>query len=237
MYVQQLWRYPVKSLAGESLAEAELTSDGVNGDRVVHVRSGSGLLTGRTRHDLLTLPARTRADGVIEVGGFPWRSAEAAALVVERAGADAELAAYDGPERFDVTNLLVLTDGELAEFARRHGAPLDLRRLRPNLVLGDVPFGAGADWPAAFGIAIGDALIGVHSSRARCIVTSIDPTTGAQDLDVFRRIRRDFGGELAFNCWVIKPGAVRVGDRAELVPTAAVPRHYGGWIVGAPYVA
>ena len=37
MYVAGLWRYPVKSLAGEALTTANLTDDGISGDRVVHV--------------------------------------------------------------------------------------------------------------------------------------------------------------------------------------------------------
>src|SRR4051794_40533689 len=117
MWVQGLWRYPVKSLAGEALESAELTADGVRGDRLVHVRGARGPLTGRTRHGLLTLPASTAADGEVQVAGHPWRSAAAAELVAERAGPDAELAAYPGPERFDIANLLVATDGELSAFA------------------------------------------------------------------------------------------------------------------------
>ncbi len=34
MHLAEIWRYPVKSMAGESLVEAELTSAGVEGDRV-----------------------------------------------------------------------------------------------------------------------------------------------------------------------------------------------------------
>ena len=51
----QLWRYPVKSLRGESLEVADLTPDGVAGDRVVHIAGTRGPLTGRTRHGLLTI--------------------------------------------------------------------------------------------------------------------------------------------------------------------------------------
>jgi uncharacterized protein len=235
--VGELWRYPVKSLAGETRPQVQLTPDGVEGDRRVHVRNARGPLTGRTRSGLLTLPASTAADGRVLVAGHPWNSAEAGRLVAERAGADAELAAYDGPERFDVANLLVATDGELTAFAERHGRPLDRRRLRPNIVLTGVPFGTTVGWPGSTAIEIGEALIGVHSPRARCIVTSIDPETGAQDLDVFRRIRQDFGGLMALNCWVIRPGAIRVGDRARLLPATAEPAHLGGWITGAPYPA
>ena len=57
MHVGRLWRYPVKSLGGEPLAEAELTADGVSGDRIVHIGGTHGPLTGRTRHSLVTVPS------------------------------------------------------------------------------------------------------------------------------------------------------------------------------------
>ena len=68
-------------------------------------------------------------------------------------------------------NLLVATDGAVAAF----GA--DVRRLRPNLLISGVPADAEATWPG-HALAIGDALIGIHSVRQRCIVTTIDPDTG-----------------------------------------------------------
>ncbi len=229
MHVEALWRYPVKSMAGERLAEAVLTDNGISGDRQVHVRGTHGPLTGRTRHGLLTVPATTVPDGGPLVAGHRWDSPAAAAVVRAAAGDDAVLAAHTGPERFDVTNLLVATDGAVAAFGH------DLRRLRPNLVIGGVPADAEQTWPGR-ALRIGAALVGVLSMRGRCIVTSIDPVTGHQDLDVFRRIRHEFGGELALNCWVIEPDTIRVGDPVELVDSDAVPVHAGGWIVGAPYV-
>jgi uncharacterized protein YcbX len=99
-----------------------------------------------------------------------------------------------------------------------------------------VPPGAENDWPGNE-LAIGSAVIGVHSVRQRCIVTSIDPDTGEQDLDVFRRIRQLFGNQLALNCWVIRPGDIRPGDPVEIRASTAEPRHLGGWIVGRPYLA
>jgi uncharacterized protein YcbX len=226
--VSGLWRYPVKSLAGEALDVAELTDGGVTGDRIVHVRGRHGPLTGRTRHGLLTLPATTGSDGIPRVDGHPWDSKAAERLVANRAGAAAALVAYAGSERFDVLNLLVATDGAVRAFGR------DVRRLRPNLLLAGVPAAEEAGWPGQ-ALEIGDAVIGIHSLRQRCIVTTIDPDTGAQDLDVLRDIRRDFGGEIALNCWVIRPGTVRLGDPATIVPTDAQPERYGGWILGAPY--
>ena len=133
MHVSRLWRYPVKSLGGEELADAQLTDDGVAGDRLVHVSTPYGPLTGRTRHSLLTIPARTGDDGEPRVAGVPWRSPAAAELIHRHAGPQAVLRRYDGPERFDVLNLLVATDSAVAEL----GA--DVRRLRPNILLGGGP--------------------------------------------------------------------------------------------------
>jgi uncharacterized protein YcbX len=230
MYVKGLWRYPVKSLGGEPLPSAELTSDGVAGDRLVHVRGDRGPLTGRSRHQLLTIPAATGADGQPLVAGHPWRSPQAAEIVRERGGADTRLVAYDGPERFDILNLLVATDSAVAQL----GA--DIRRLRPNLLIGDVPDGAERTWPGR-ALAIGDALIGIFELRGRCVVTTIDPDTGAQDVNVLRRIHDEFDGRLALDCWVIRPGKVAAGDAVRLTDSPAAPEHLGGWILGAPYTA
>lgn len=228
MSVSQLWRYPVKSLQGEAMESVLLTRDGIEGDRVVHVAGRRGLLTGRTRHSLLTLRASTDPGGVPRVAGHRWDSAEAAELIREHAGADARLVPDTSPARFDILNLLVATDGAVERFG------YDVRRLRPNIVLSGVPADLEPELPGQV-VAIGDVLIGVHSVRQRCVVTTIDPDTGEQDLDVLRRIRDDFGGELALNCWVIRPGSVRVGDPARILPTTASPAQIGGWVVGAPY--
>jgi uncharacterized protein len=228
VHVAALWRYPVKSLGGEALERATLTEDGVEGDRRVHVTTPHGLVTGRTRHDLLTIPASTGDDGAPLVAGHRWDSLEANQLIADAIRVPSRLIEYDGPERFDVLNLLVATDGEVARLG------VDVRRLRPNILLGDVAARAERGWPGR-AIAIGDALIGVHSVRERCIVTTIDPDSGEQDVEVLRRIQPGFGGETALNCWVIRPGTIGAGDEATLVDTRERPGRIGGWVVGRPY--
>ncbi len=228
MYLAEIWRYPVKSLRGESLIEAQLTDDGVAGDRLVHVVGARGPVTGRTRHGLLTISACTGHDGMPLVEGHRWNSPEALRTLRARAGPDVRLIAYQGPERFDVLNLLVATDGAVEEFG--HG----LRRLRPNLVIGGVPADAEATWRGG-ALTVGEAVVGVHSMRQRCVVTTIDPDSGVQDVKVLKRIHRDFRGELALNCWVIQPGTVRRGDSVSLIDTLERPSRIGGWVVGAPY--
>lgn len=181
-----------------------------------------------TRHGLLTLDATTDPDGRPLVDGRPWDSAHALARVRERAGDDARLVADSSASRFDVLSLLVATDGALRAFGH------DARRLRPNIVLSGLPGNQEHDL-AGRALQVGDVLIGVHSVRQRCVVTTIDPDTGAQDLDVFRHIRTAFGERLALNCWVIRPGRLDVGAAVQVVDSTEHPVAVGGWIVGAPY--
>ncbi|MGA5823914.1 MOSC domain-containing protein [Kitasatospora sp. NPDC094028] len=234
MYVKELWRYPVKSLRGEQLAATALTPDGVPGDRVVHVRQRGRVVTARTRHGLLSLSGTTGPDGEVLIDGLPWHDPRAAAAVRAAAGEGAEPVCYTGPERFDVLPVTVATDGGIEAFGH------DGRRLRPNLVIGGVPGVAERTWPGKV-LRIGDALIGVRKLRSRCIITTIDPDDGTQNLDVLRRIHHEFDTLLALDCWVGRPGAIRLGDPVELLDPddldAPLPEPKpGGWIVGAPYL-
>jgi hypothetical protein len=48
-------------------------------------------------------------------------------------------------------------------------------------------------------------------------MTTFHPDTLVQDVEVLRDISARFGGKLALNCAVEHPGAVSLGDRAELL--------------------
>lgn len=211
MHVAQLWRYPVKSLAGEPLTEAHIDPDGVRGDRLVHVQGPHGLLTSRTKFRLLGLEGRLDPDGEALVNGHPWDSPEAHAAIRAAAGPDTAPMYYGGLERFDVLPLLVATDGAIAAFGH------DGRRLRPNLVVGGVEGLAERRWPGGR-LRIGDVVIGLDSLRARCVMTTFDPDTLEQDVGVLRGIRDRFGGKLALNASVEQPGLIRLDDPVELLP-------------------
>ncbi len=210
IYVQQLWRYPVKSLAGEALEEARIDHDGIAGDRLVVVRGPHGVITSRTRPQLLGLRATLSPDGEPLVENRSAGSPEVAAVVQHVAGPDAQLARLETTARFDVLPLLVATDGAIRAFGR------DGRRLRPNIVLGGVDGLAEREWEGRH-LRIGDVVIRLDSLRARCVMTTFHPDTLVQDVSVLRDISARFGGRLALNCAVEHTGAIRLGDRAELL--------------------
>jgi hypothetical protein len=210
LHVAGLWRYPVKTLAGESLESAHLAPLGIPGDRIVHVRGPEGVRTSRRHHRLLGLRGTLSPNGKPLVNGRAWDSPEALSLVRDAAGADAWLAAYDGPERFDVLPLLVATDGAVAEFGR------DIRRLRPNILIAGVAGMEERTWPGGE-LRIGDAVIRLDSLRPRCPMTTVDPETLERDPEVLRDIGRRFGGRLALNAEVVRAGSVRVGDPVVFV--------------------
>ena len=211
--VGALWRYPVKTLAGERLDVAEITTGGIVGDRIVHVRGPEGVRTSRRHHNLLGLHAMLGPDGEPLVDGQPWDALEVLERVRAAAGPDAILARYDGPERFDVLPLLVATDGAVASFGR------DVRRLRPNIVIDGVDGMDEIGWPGAE-LHIGDVIIALDSRRGRCPMTTVDPDTLEVDRGVLKDIITRFDGKLALNAAVLRPGTIRVGDPVALTRPA-----------------
>ena len=209
-YVAGLWRYPVKTLAGERLPHATLTADGVQGDRLVQVYGPEGVRTSRRHYRLLGLRGTLGPFGQPLINGLAWESPEALALVKAAAGDDAWVDTNVGPDRFDVLPLLVATDGAVEAFGR------DVRRLRPNILIGGVDGLDEFDWPGAK-LEIGDAIVHLDSRRGRCPMTTVDPDTLARDPEVLRDIGRRFGGRLALNAAVERGGTIRVGDRVRLV--------------------
>jgi uncharacterized protein YcbX len=171
VFVKELWRYPVKSLAGEQISETRIDRLGIAGDRQILVRNGGGkVMTSRTHHRLLGLRGTLDSHGGARISGYAWDSPEALHLVQQEAGPDAELFKYEGAERFDVLPLLIATDGAIDHMG------FDGRRLRPNIVVGGVEGLEERTWPGRR-LRIGGAVIKVVQLRSRCVMTTYDPDT------------------------------------------------------------
>ena len=201
MFIKEIWRYPVKSMAGERILNAEMGELGVAGDRTILVHVGGRVVTSRTHHRLLGIP---------HISGQSWNSLEALELVKEAAGPDAELIHYEGKERFDVLPLLVATDSAINHMG------FDGRRLRPNIVIGGVEGLMEREWPGRR-LQIGGVLIHAAQLRGRCIMTTFDPDTLRPDRNILRRIVRELDGKMALDCSVLQVGLISEGDPVFLV--------------------
>ncbi len=212
MYVAELWRYPVKSMRGELLEEAEVLTTGIRGDReiVVVSKSRQRVITSRTHHRLLGLQGgiSTETDGAT-INGIPWNTPEALALVEEAVGEAVRLVHVTGTERFDILPLLVATDGAVSAMG------VDRRRFRPNILIGGVEGLAERQWEG-WKIRAGEVEIHAAQLRARCVMTTYDPDTLEQDRNVLFRIVKEFEGTMALDCSVLKPGKIRVGDEVTV---------------------
>lgn len=210
MHISEIWRYPIKSLRGEKISQAEITVNGIPGDREIAVIGSDGrIITSRTKFRLLGLRGELGSNGVATINGLPWDSEEALRLVNEAAGGGTRLERIPQPQAFDILPLLVATDGA-AEFLH-----IDHRRLRPNIMLANVPELEERHWPGRT-IKIGEVRILAEQLRGRCVMTTYDPDTLEQDRGVLKNIVSKLGGTAALDCSVITPGVVRVGDSVEI---------------------
>lgn len=212
MHVAELWRYPVKSLAGEPIDVAEIHADGIAGDRrvLVYNEQTRNLITSRTHPKLLGLKATINKKGVVLINGRPWDAPESEQAIITAAGPHARLTEWDGLERFDILPLLVATDGAIREFG------YDRRRLRPNIIIGGVDRLAEREWPGRR-MRIGDLVIEFAQLRGRCVMTTYDPDTQKKNPAVLRHIVKKFDGTLALDTDIIQGGRISVGDVVELV--------------------
>jgi len=91
------------------------------------------------------------------------------------------------------------------------GENLDIRRLRGNLVVGDLPAWDEFSWLGKR-IAIGEAELEVLRPAQRCPATSVNPQTGERDLKVPDAMNDHFGHAFCgMYAKVVKSGRISVG--------------------------
>jgi MOSC domain-containing protein len=231
-HVAGLWRYPVKSMAAEEADSAEVSWNGLAGDRRWafirdgQVRSGFPWLTIRERPEMaryrprFAQPDRPNASQVLV------RTPSAAEFDV----ADPALAAELGPgvrvikqDRgiFDAMPLSLLTTQALAGLGRLVGTSLAAGRFRPNLLVaasGDgLPEFPEDAWAGRI-LRIGGLRMRVDKHDLRCVVPTIDPITLSRSPVILRTIARERGNRFGVYGSTVDPGRVAVGDRVELEP-------------------
>ena len=169
----------------------------MRGDRVVRVRGPEGVRTSRRQYRLLGLHGTLDSHGRPHDGRPAVGYARGARARQRRRRRGRVARGVGSVDRFDILPLLVATDGAVAAFGR------DVRRLRPNIVIGGVEGLAEREWPEAQ-LHIGEAVVRLDSLRWRCHMTTIDPDTLEVNPAVLRDIVRRFDNRLALNAEVIR---------------------------------
>ncbi|MCU1244723.1 MAG: putative Fe-S protein [Acidobacteria bacterium] len=230
--VRAIYRYPVKSMAGEPLSSAQLGWYGLEGDRrLAFIRSGvqAGFpwLTASKLPSLITyvplrdaddaLPSRVRTPKgeELELRGDALRAELTAAH-----GAPVELMQLDHGI-FDDAPLSIITTSAVAAVTGEAGVDADARRFRPNLLIETAdgsPFPEDAWIGRTLRIGEGEEApaVAVCMRDVRCVMINLHPDTAVPDARLLKasvRINENCAGVYAT---IIKSGSIRVGDMLTL---------------------
>jgi uncharacterized protein len=229
--VEAIFRYPVKSMAGERLEEANLGWHGIDGDRRlafrrINDRSGFPWLSAGKLPDLIRFAPQRRQDG--EPGDLPTHiqtpdgqempvfGEKLAAEVGRRHGAPVQMMELKHGI-FDEASISVIATETICEIGRLAGLKLDIRRVRPNIVVrlvrpspfqedewlgGVLTFGEGDDAPA----------IAVTMRDVRCSMVNLDPDSASPAPEVLKAVVRANQNNAGIYGAVTRTGRLAVGQ-------------------------
>ena len=232
--VQEIWRFPVKSMQGERVEAVEVGPQGVRGDRafaLFDTQTGFGL-TGRRVPQLLFAAAAYRDDGGVTVTLPDGTTVEddlalsdwLGRPVTLRAAAEPGDRVFEDPADFERDAGWEPFNGSAGAFHDSGLAKVSLlslatiagwprRRFRANVILD----GSGEDALVGVRVRLGDAELDVRQRIERCVMVTRPQPEGIdgsieKDLDVLRTIHRERDSCLAIGATVATPGAFVVGD-------------------------
>lgn len=221
--VQSLWRYLVKSMAGEDLDALAFDSRGAAGDRMLAVRTASGKIASgkNTRRfervdGLLACHAFQSGDAVrVRLPDGSEHGVDNGAALTEALGRPLDYVREAAVPHFDAGAVHIVGGATLRWLGSQSGAPTDARRLRPNMVVdtGTTPF-AEDEWIGSE-LQIGSARFRVLRATERCVMTTFAQHELPQAPEVMRTITRERNAQLGVYAEVVVPGDVRVGDRVK----------------------
>lgn len=228
MRVTELWRYPVKSLGGESLEHSGVGELGLDGDRrwgLVDLTTGL-VLTAKRDGRLLEASSRLDGNGGVVIALPDGREtaddhelSQWLGMDVALRAADDEGGSFEVPLDFENESNWVSWQGPAHAWHDSPSARLslvsdtglgtwDARRFRPNVVLA----GEGEETLVGRRVQLGSAQLSVEKQLIRCIMVTRAQQELPRDLDVLRAINRDRNGCVAVGAVIDVGGTVAVGD-------------------------
>ncbi len=216
--ITEIWRYPVKSMAGEKVDSAALTHTGFEGDRRWALVDGTAnragkLLTGTEEKRLMTYRARLKGDDVeVVIPGGDARPLDEALVsdVGRESGRPLTLRDLAGAN-FDDSPVLVVNLATIGAFALAAGVPVDHRRFRANLYIDGLEHEEELRWVGRR-LQVGSAELEVVKRCERCVVITLDPDSTAATPALLRVLTNTSDTCMGVYCRVTRPGQVAVGD-------------------------
>ncbi len=234
--VREMYRYPVKSFAGERLeTECRIESYGIFGDRlhafIDETKEGwNSFITARG------IPAMLSYRAILEEKGA--ENGEPCVIVTAPDGKqyrwDEELLrefqqftrvkismkSYrpksGGGTGIDDSHILIVTDRSLLRLEALWGKELDPRRFRANLIVSlNDEEAEESEWIGK-NVTIGSAELRIDKGCERCAMIGLHPDTQERDPSLLKVVNKEL--KLIFGVYasVVKPGAIAVGDKVLL---------------------
>jgi len=204
-----IWRYPVKSLAPESLARIDVLEDGLEGDRT------TALVVLTPEHPRTGKPFRGKESNHMHLA----RDLDGGIATAARSGV--EVLATNGARFFDLGQISLVFDTWIADVAALAGRAIDPQRYRPNLYATAAPEFTVRE-PALVGrlLAIGEVRLRVTQPIHRCVTTTYDVASGEPDPSVLRAVAQGRENTVGVYCVAERTGAIATGTAITLVDEA-----------------
>jgi len=233
--VEAIFRYPVKSMAGERVEVAYLGWHGIDGDRRLALRrtqerTDFPWLSASKLPDLLLFTPLRRDDGVQRELPTHVRTPdgdemavfgdELAAEIERRHGAPVQMM-HLRSGIFDEASVSVIATDTVREIGRLAGSGSDVRRFRPNIVVrllrpnpfqedrwlgGVLVFGEPGEGPS----------VSVTQRDVRCSMVNLDPDSGRSAPEVLKSIVRTNQSNAGIYGTVIRTGRLATGQTIRL---------------------
>ena len=230
--IHSLWRYPIKSMGGESVPTLAVLPNGIAGDRRLAFESdgaprGKPKLTGAERAAMLRCHARFTGDAAdaVEVTtgkGERFCATDPALIAALQSGLETKHRMWLKQSEQPMTDcrpIALLSIQTLDQLGRELGMAVAAERFRANILLDlSATSGFGEDHFVGGTLQIGSTVqLAVKERDPRCRIITLDPVSGAMLPALMTRLARHHDGRAGIYAVTVQPGRIAEGDPVWLL--------------------
>lgn len=222
--VKEIYRYPVKSILGESLSVATVNERGLIGDRLWAIKTlkgkiGSGKTTRRFQQidGLFNYKARYEDETLIITmpDGLDYQVGDKTIneVLTESLGIPVTVEKEESISHFDEGPISIITTSGLRMLSEELGETVDPRRFRANILIDTDSIGVPEQEWVNRTIKVGNSVkLRVVSPLQRCVMVNNQQENLKQDARILRNLAKNH--HAIFGVWakVERNGEVKLGD-------------------------